>query len=131
VEDGETVEAALVRELAEETGLTVVAAPVLAFTVYIRSALEDLAGAWEALTYVCEVAGQVMPSDPDGLILTAKWVDRSEALSRLEAVEWYDSGPLRAFLARSADPGARYRYTLTGRRGAVTRSVVEVLDERA
>lgn len=131
VEDGELVEAGLARELAEETGLTIVGAPILAFTVDIRADLGDFIGEWRALTYACDVAGHLVPADPDGLILASEWVDRTEAVARLEAVEWYDAAPLRAFLAGSARPGARYRYFLTGRRGAMRRSGVQVLDDPA
>ncbi|HEX5039727.1 MAG TPA: NUDIX hydrolase [Candidatus Limnocylindria bacterium] len=127
VEDGEPPEAALRRELAEETGLRLVSLPRLAFSVTISAMLDDLVGEWEALTYVCEVDGALAPADPDGLILSAAWVARDEALASLEAVEWYDSAPLRAFLAGTSPSGSRYRYALTGRRGAATRSVVELV----
>jgi ADP-ribose pyrophosphatase YjhB (NUDIX family) len=128
VEVGETPVDALRRELAEETGLALVGSPRLAFIVDVEAALEDLVGRWRAFTFACEAVGDLMPADPDGLILAAEWADRATTLARLEAVEWYDSAPLRAFLAGSAAPGARYGYGLTGRRGAVTRSVVEILE---
>ena len=132
VEAGETLAEALHRELAEETGLTIPRIATVAFSVDIEAQLGDLAGHWRAITYACEVAGDLRPADPDGLVVAAEWVPRAEALTLLEAVEWYDSAPLRAFLLGSQPPGARYRYGLTGRRGAVTRSVVELLrDEHA
>jgi 8-oxo-dGTP diphosphatase len=130
VECRESVETALARELTEETGLRIDGTPVLAFVVDITAALDDLVGGWRALTYACDATGDLAPADPDGLILTAEWVDQAGALARLEAVEWYDSAPLRAFLAGSAPAGSHYRYSLTGRRGAVTRSEVEVLESR-
>ena len=127
VEADETPEAALRRELIEETGLALVREPRLAFSVTISAMLDDLVGDWEALTYVCDVDGDLAPADPDGLIMGAAWVERDDAISRLETVEWYDSAPLRAFLGGAAPPGARYRYALAGRRGAATRSVVELV----
>lgn len=127
VEEGETPEAALRREIAEETGLSIHGVPSLAFSVDIEAAMEDLVGEWRALTFACAADGALRPADPDGLILAAEWFEQDEALARLEAVEWYDSGPLRAHLAGSAAPGSRYRYGLAGRRGAVTRSAVEVV----
>lgn len=127
VEEGETPEAALRREIAEETGLSIRGAPTLAFSVDIEAGLDDLVGEWRALTFACAADGTLRPADPDGLILAAKWIEHDQALARLEAVEWYDSGPLRAHLAGSATPGSRYQYGLAGRRGAVTRSAVEVV----
>lgn len=102
-----------------------------AFDVEIDARLDDLAGTWRAVTYASDTTGDVVPADPDGLVLSAEWVPVETALQRLEQVEWYDSGPLRAFLSGAAPPGSRYRYRLEGRRGAVVRSAVEVLDDDA
>ncbi len=129
VEPGETLEAALRREIREETGLEITGIPPLAFEVEIEASLDDLVGTWRAVTYLCDAEGDVEPADPDELILSAEWVPLEDALFRLEQVEWYDSAPLRAFLAGAAPDGTRYRYRLGGRRGAVIRSVVDVVDE--
>lgn len=128
VEDGEAPEAALRRELAEETGMVVVGTPRLAFAVEIEAELQDLVGRWRAWTYACDATGTIAPADPDELIVAADWVPQAVAFERLEAVEWYDSAPLRSYLGGSVDPGTSFRYRLSGRRGAVQRSVVEVLD---
>jgi len=127
VELGETLESALRREIREETGLGIIGIPSQAFAVDIVANLDDLAGRWRAVTYACDVEGDVDPADPDGLILSAEWVRVDDALQRLEQVEWYDSGPLRAFLSGDAPTGRQYRHRLEGRRGAVIRSVVEVV----
>lgn len=128
VEDGEAPEAAVRRELAEETGLVVVGMPQVAFAVEIEADLQDLVGRWRARTYACDATGTIAPADPDELIVAADWVQQAEALERLEAVEWYDSAPLRSYLGGSVDPGTSFRYRLSGRRGSVYRSIVEVLD---
>jgi 8-oxo-dGTP diphosphatase len=127
VESGESLEAALAREIREETGLVVAGTPVLAFSVEIVAEMEDLVGAWRAATFACRAEGEVAPADPDGLILAAEWTPIEDAITRLEAVEWYDSGPLRAFLAGEVPTGTGFRYRITGRRGAIARSVVEVI----
>ena len=127
VEVGESLEAALAREIQEETGLLVAGPPVLAFSVEITAEMDDLIGAWRAVTFACRAEGEVAPADPDGLILAAEWVPIEDAITRLEAVEWYDSGPLRAFLAGEVPTGSALRYRISGRRGATERSVVEVI----
>ena len=127
VEAGESLETALAREIREETGLMVTGTPVLAFSVEIVAEMDDLVGAWRAVTFACRAEGEVAPADPDGLILEAEWVPIEDAITRLEAVEWYDSGPLRAFLAGEVPTGSAFRYRISGRRGATERSVVEVI----
>ena len=131
VEAGESLEAALAREVREETGLVVAGTPVLAYSVEIAAEMDDLVGAWRAMTYVCRAEGEVAPADPDGLILAAEWVPIEEAIARLESVEWYDSGPLRAFLAGQVPAGSAFRYRISGRRGGTLRSVVEVIGSPA
>lgn len=127
VERGETLESALRREIREETGLEMIGTPSPAFAVEIEAALDDLGGTWRAITYACDSEGDIAPADPDELIVSAEWVPIDDALHRLEQVEWYDSVPIRAFLSGDAPPGRQYRYRLMGRRGAVIRSVLEVV----
>lgn len=122
---GEGPELALGREILEETGLTVIGEPMLAFSVEIDSQLDDLVGRWRALTYACDADGTIEPADPESLIRTAEWVDVDEGLDRLASVEWYDADPLRSFLDGSAPDGSAWRYRLTGRRGAALRTVAE------
>ncbi len=111
VEGGETLVAALGRELAEETGLSLIAEPSKAFEVEV-TAEDDGAGAqrWVAVTFEVGAAGELRPADPDGLILSACWVPVEEALARLAGVQWYECEPLRRYLSGAALPGARYRY---------------------
>ena len=105
VEPGETTEEALHRELAEETGLRVVGAPVLAFCVEVDGA----DGRYVALTFDCETQEELRPNDPDGLVLGARWVIIEEALRRLASVPWYDGAPLERYLSGAASAGATYR----------------------
>ncbi|HET7645617.1 MAG TPA: NUDIX hydrolase [Candidatus Limnocylindria bacterium] len=95
VEGGETVLDALGRELGEETGLELTASPQLAFAVHV---IDDV-DAYLALTFACSASGELAPSDPDGHVRDAAWVEPSDALERLGQVGWYDAGPLRRYLA--------------------------------
>ena len=47
-------------------------------------------GRYSAITFNCDGAGSVEPNDPDGLVLSAAWLDIDEALRRLALVDWYD-----------------------------------------
>ncbi len=104
VEIGETLVAALKRELAEETGLVLTGLPVVAFVVDL---ITD-AGRYSALTFDCDAEGSLAPNDPDGFVQSAAWTDPVEALDRLRCVEWYDCVPLERFLSGAAPPGAVY-----------------------
>lgn len=99
VEIGETLVAALKRELAEETGLVLTGLPVVAFVVDL---ITD-AGA----------EGSLAPNDPDGFVQSAAWTDPVEALDRLRCVEWYDCVPLERFLSGATPPGAVYVWDRT------------------
>src|SRR5918999_1718403 len=117
-EEGEDEVAALHREVAEETGLTLVGRPTVAFEVEVELDT-DVSGTYRAITYACEAPGVVPPDDPDGLVRRAEWVDAAEALERLSTVQWYECKPLRRFLAGEAPAAARYRYRVSGRPGAI------------
>lgn len=104
VEPDEGILAALVREVAEETGLALLGQPQLAFLVD----LDVAEGTYTALTFSCEGAGELAPADPDGFVKGADWVATADALERLARVEWYDVIPLARYLSGDALPGATY-----------------------
>lgn len=108
VEPGETLIAALRREVAEETGLSVVGTPKLAFSVEVRTRRGDEVLEWRAASFACAAQGRLQPNDPDRFVKRAAWVPMSEALDRLSCVTWYDCEPLRRFLAGAAGLGAVY-----------------------
>ena len=83
------------REVSEETGLSVVGAPVEAFRIVGENGSE-----WR--TYACPASsGEVQPVDPDGDVLRAAWFPLGIALAHLEALSWYDASPFRAWLTSS------------------------------
>jgi 8-oxo-dGTP diphosphatase len=108
VEPGEELLVGLQRELLEETGLTLLGTPTIAFVVQVLRETEE--GMQESLAchFACEVTGQIGPQDPDGLVLSAHWVDEHVALEHLGMLSWYDCEPLRLWLCGEAAPGTVY-----------------------
>jgi 8-oxo-dGTP diphosphatase len=88
VEAGEFVTEALVREVAEETGIRVLEPGELAFTVQVDERREG----WNAAVWTFEVdawEGEIAVDDPDGFVLEAAWVPLEEACRRLELIAWH------------------------------------------
>src|SRR5260370_27229055 len=75
VEPGEELLAGLQRELLEETGLTLVGTPTIAFVLQVLRQTEEGIQEWLACHFACEVAVRLNPQDPDGLILSAHLVE--------------------------------------------------------
>jgi ADP-ribose pyrophosphatase YjhB (NUDIX family) len=103
----EAIEGALAglrREVAEETGLSITGNPQVAFLVELSSP----EGIYIAMTFACDVEGDLSPADPDEIVLAAAWVPTAEALRRLSLVEWYDVLPLQRYLLGDAAAGATY-----------------------
>jgi 8-oxo-dGTP diphosphatase len=87
VERGEFITDALVRELREETGITVLDPGTLAFTAQV----DDRREGWFATVWTWDVArweGEIAVDDPDGLVREAGWVPLTEACRRLDLISW-------------------------------------------
>ena len=108
VEPGEELLAGLQREVLEETGLTLVGTPTIAFVIQVLRQTEEGIQQWLACHFACEVAGQINPQDPDSLVLSAHWVKERAALEHLGTDSQYDCEPLRRWLCREAAPGTVY-----------------------
>ncbi|UKS56359.1 NUDIX domain-containing protein [Exiguobacterium acetylicum] len=75
IEAGETLEQALHREVAEETGLIVTAASFAFLTENFMPTHQ----AHSLVTYFdCEVSGVLDPNDPDEEIVETKWINQRE-----------------------------------------------------
>lgn len=108
VEPGEGLLVGLRREVLEETGLTLVGTPTIAFVVQVLRHREGSLQQWLVCHFACEVAGNLNPQDPDGLVLSAHWVQEQVALAHLGKNSDYDCEPLRRWLCGEAAPGTVY-----------------------
>lgn len=108
VEPGEEFLAGLQRELLEETGLTLVGTPTIAFILQVLRQTEEGVQQWLACHFACEVTGLISPHDPDGLVLAAHWIEEQAALEHLGADPQYECEPLRRWLYGEAAPGTVY-----------------------
>ena len=102
VEPGESPEAALRREVREETGLGVLGAPSLAYEASVVAGREQAryaVSAWEIDAW----EGELAPNDPDGFVLDVAWVPLADAIERLARVSWL--AELVAHLRRRPGPG--------------------------
>lgn len=87
LERGELVTEALVREVEEETGITVLDPGQVAFTVQVDERREG----WFATVWTFDVAaweGEIAVADPDGFVHEAAWVPLGEACARLDLISW-------------------------------------------
>jgi 8-oxo-dGTP diphosphatase len=108
-EPGELVHEALVREVREETGLTVTGPTGLVFVTQY-SITDELGwdGEWTAFAFaVGRPEGRLAVADPDGLVLEAAWVPFGDAVTRLASHRFRPRRePIVAYLNDATAPGA-------------------------
>ncbi len=114
VEPGEGLVAALHRELREETELVLEGVPHVVFTVQVLQEGDRSVEEVGVFTFACDVSGEIQPNDPDGLVLSAQWVEEADALDRLALLGWYDRVPLQRWLSGEADAGMVYNLQTKG-----------------
>lgn len=109
-EHGELLTEALVREVREETGLEVDQIGYVAYTIQYDQPAEG----YQSLVVVFEINawhGTPYISDPDKMILDAKFMPVSEALAKIAALPWRRMHePLVAYLTGTAPPGSLWVY---------------------
>jgi ADP-ribose pyrophosphatase YjhB (NUDIX family) len=113
VEEGESVPAALKREILEETGLDVISIGRLAYvTNVVRSDHWDTT---IAMIFEVEATGRISVADPDGDVLIAEFIDSDEAIRRLASVRREMGVPAIEYLSGALPAGAFVTYVDTVR----------------
>ncbi len=116
VEAGELPTEAMIREVAEETGLEVLDPGRL---LYVKSGV-DLSGESLSTTFVFAVdrfRGDLRPAAAEDSVLDARWLPIDEAIFKLAQLPWpMMREPIIAHLRGEADPGSLwlYRYQADG-----------------
>jgi 8-oxo-dGTP diphosphatase len=110
VEERELLTEALVREVREETGLTIKTPGQLAYIVQLDNPVDG----YHSITFVFEISewdGVLHPADPDNLILHVGFVPLTEAMVRLETLPWRAMRePMIAYLSNEVGLGSLWLY---------------------
>lgn len=116
IDPGETVVEGLTREVEEETGLKVsswtgpiyrvaVTAPDAGFFLEVEAHRAD------------GFSGAVVIDDPDGIVISAEFLDIASASDRLGSASPWVVEPLLAHLTTGVDDGRLFEYRVEGGRG--------------
>jgi 8-oxo-dGTP diphosphatase len=130
IEDGESIVDGLTREVAEETGVEVLAWQGPAYHVVVTA--PELGWRARVETHVATAyRGELHVDDPDGIVVDAAWVDPAACGRQLDGCHRWVVEPLLEWLdAAASRPGATpptYRYHVAGTHGAL---VVTRVDDR-
>ena len=113
VDPGESVLEGLTREVAEETGLEVLAWEGPLYE--IEASAPDLG--WHLRVEVhraVSVRGEVVVDDPDGIVVDAAWVAPADCAARLAGSHQWVREPLGAWVGERWDGSRSFRYRITG-----------------
>jgi 8-oxo-dGTP pyrophosphatase MutT (NUDIX family) len=113
IDDGESIEEGLTREVEEETGLRVLAWEGPVYTVDVLA--EELG--WRMRAEVMRAVayeGHVVVADPDGIVVDARWVPVAECGPLLDSCHPWVAEPLASWLAGEVDDARSFGFTVTG-----------------
>lgn len=110
IEAGELVNDAIIREVREETGVSVETVGKLAYVTQVYNLQESR----HSIAFIVEIkswSGRLQPNDPDKLIHDVAFVPIDEAIERLNRVIWTPMRePLQAYLRKEITSGAVWQY---------------------
>lgn len=114
VEKGETTEQALIREVKEETGLTILKIGEIAYQTEMQ--FDD------RITYATVYSigmngwsGTLQPDDPEDEILKVEWIPLEQAIKHLSKIDYPPmSEPPVAYLSKKAEQGKIWHYRVSG-----------------
>lgn len=110
VEENELLHEALVREIAEETGLVVNSIGALVSVTHHDNRDQAL----QALTFIFEITdwrGEIASADPDNVICDVQFVGVAQAQELLQTLPWATMRePISAYLAGTATMGSVWLY---------------------
>jgi ADP-ribose pyrophosphatase YjhB (NUDIX family) len=108
LEPGELLLSGLTREIHEETGLTVIRPGELLYFVQLVGT-DHAEAAW--VFEIPEWSGEILPDDPDELILNCEFVAIPEAIDRLSTLPWdHMREPITSYLCGESGPGSVWCY---------------------
>lgn len=113
IDDGETVLEGLTREVKEETGLVIDGWTGPVYTVSAEA--HDMNWLLRVEVHLAsEHDGAINIDDPDGIVIAAEWIPRTELTQLLAGQQLWLREPLLDYLEGKVQEGYEYRYRIDG-----------------
>ena len=113
IDEGETVREGLTREVKEETGLVIDGWTGPVYTVSAEA--HDMNWLLRVEVHLAsEHDGAINIDDPDGIVIAAEWIPRTELTQLLAGQQLWLREPLLDYLEGKVQEGYEYRYRIDG-----------------